>query len=72
MKVKLKYGYRYVDDLDEDGFSLIQFKKNGIYDVVHQFEHEDFGDDNHTVYVIINDSGETMSVGCEVVEIVEE
>ena len=71
MKVKLKYGYRYVDSLDEDDFGLVYFKKNGDYDVIYQFEHEDFGDENHTVYVIINDSGETMSVGHEVVEIID-
>jgi hypothetical protein len=72
MKAKLKHGYRYSDDLDEEGFAIIVFKKNGIYDVVYHFEHEDFGDDSHTVYVIMNKDGETMSVGCEVVEIIEE
>ena len=70
MKVKLKFGYNYIDE--NDSLTTITFHKNCVYNVVHQFESYLYGEHNHTVYVIINDKGETMSLSCEVVEIVEE
>ena len=69
MKVKLKFGYNYIDE--DDYMATITFNKCGVYEVIHQFQHEEYGQHDHTVYVIINENGETMSLSCEVVEIVE-
>ena len=67
MKVKLTHDFNYVDYDSEEGNSYVTFYKNIPYEVVHTFEHFRFGVFDHTVYVIINEDGETMSVSKEVV-----
>lgn len=68
MKVKLSCDYRYLDAEDE---LTIEFHAGQVYEVIHTFEHESWGFDNHTVYVIVNDHGETMSISAEVVTVCE-
>ena len=66
MKVKLKHDFNYVDIDEEHGTSSIVFEKDTLYDVVHQFEHPSYGKYDHTVYVVTNGCGETMSISKEV------
>ena len=69
MRVKLKHDFNYVDE-DEDGMSSITFNKGHIYDVIYEFEHEDWI--SGRVYVIINNNGETMSVDKSLVEVIQD
>lgn len=73
MKVKIKYDFRYVDEDEElDTISTIIFDKDKPYDVVFEFQSDRWGDYDHTVFVIINETGDTMSVSKEMCEIVVE
>jgi len=72
MKVKLKNDFYYVDeDKEFEEPSTIVFEKNKQYDVVHVFEHDDWGELDNTVFVVVNHVGDTMSVSKENCEIVE-
>jgi hypothetical protein len=61
MKVKLKYDFNYVDS-DEEGSSTIEFRKGVPYEVIYTYTHPAYGANDHTVYVVINERGETMSL----------
>ena len=69
MKVKIPYGFNFVSE-DENGFAEAIFEE-GIYEVVHTFEHHLWGATDKTVYVIVNDMGDTMSISAELVKIIE-
>jgi len=66
MKVKLKQDFNYVDRDEDYGISSIIFEKDTPYEVIHQFKHCRYGLNDHTVYIIINEDGETMSISKEV------
>jgi hypothetical protein len=71
MKVKIPYGFNFVTEHDENGFAESIFEE-GIYDVIHTFEHHLWGATDKTVYVIINDTGDVMSISAELVKIIDE
>ena len=72
MKAKLKYDFRYVDEDEEmECVSTIMFDKGTEYDVLHQFESQRWGVKDHTVFVLINENGETMSISKEICEVIE-
>lgn len=68
MMVMLRDDFEFVEKSDEKMF--MKFFKNRIYEVVHEFEHPWWGVDDHTCFVIINGSGDTMTIGKEAVDIV--
>lgn len=67
MKVKLKYNY----NLQDEEMKPIVFKKNKEYNVIYVFKNREYGVNDHTAFVIINELGESLSVSIEVCEIVE-
>ena len=69
MKVKIPYGFNFVSE-DDNGFAESIFEE-GIYDVIHTFEHHLWGATDKTVYVIINDTGDVMSISAELEKIIE-
>lgn len=69
MKVKIPYDFNFISE-DENGNAESIFEE-GVYEVVHTFEHHLWGATDKTVYVIINDLGDTMSISAELVEITE-
>lgn len=69
MKVKIPYGFNFISE-DENGIAEAIFEE-GVYEVVHMFEHHLWGATDKTVYVIINDLGDTMSISAELVKIIE-
>ena len=72
MKVKLRYDYNYVDyDEKLNEGSYINFSKGEEYEVINSFIHPKWGFGDHTVYVIKNEEGDTMSISSEVVDIVD-
>ena len=73
MKVKIKNDFFYVDeDAETDTISTIIFVKDTPYDVIFQFENDCWGEEDHTVFVILNERGDSMTVSIENCEIVEE
>ena len=67
MKVKLMDNFRYADRIgDDDPSSYINFIRDWPYEVIHTFEHSKYGVVDHTVYVIMNEEGDTLSVSKEV------
>lgn len=72
MKVKLPYDFNYVDDDGVNGIATITFEKDTPYNVIHTFKHDDWNKSGGDVYVIMNDSGETMSISSDVVKVVDE
>jgi hypothetical protein len=68
MKVELLIDVTYIDvDLKDDEYpeTDVVFHANTVYDVVYTFKHDFFGRKDHTVYVIMNKMGETISVSAE-------
>ena len=65
MKVKLKRSYR----LEDNEMDPILFEKDDEVEVVHTFEDQGWGLDDHTVYVVLNEEGCSMSLSAEVVEV---
>ena len=63
-KVKLLRNYR----LEDDEMQPMVFSKGDILEVVHTFEDESWGLDDHTVFVVISKEGYTLSLSKEVVE----
>jgi hypothetical protein len=71
MKVRLRYDYLIGDLSDEQDQKPYIFEKGKEYEVVYQFEHEEYGLGDHTVYVIINEHGESTSLSVEVCDEVQ-
>lgn len=67
MKVKILNNY-CLEDYD---MSPIVFSKGDIVDVVHTFEDDSWGFDDHTVYVVLNKDGYSISLSAEVVIVVD-
>ena len=68
MKVKLKYDYIFVE---EEGCSPIAFYEDEVYEVLYTLNDERFGLYDHTVYVIINEELDVLSLSAEVCTVVE-
>jgi hypothetical protein len=65
MKVRLNLDIFYVDKGDDSSIP-IEFFQGNIYEVVHTFDGgKTFGLDDNTVYVLLNNKGEAMSVSKE-------
>ena len=62
--MKIKLGTNYYFEKEDESYPFA-FLRGEVHEVVHQFEHERWGMDNHTVYVIINKGGESMSISAE-------
>ena len=72
MKVKLPYNFNYIDDDGVNGIATITFEKDTLYNVIHTFRHDDWNNSDSDVYVIMNNSGETMSISSDIVQVVNE
>lgn len=67
MFVMLRDDFEYVEKTEKQ--MVIKFFKNRIYEVVYEFENSGWGLDDHTCFVIMNGSGDTMTIGKEAVDI---
>jgi len=72
MKVKILQNYRLEDSID-DGYTMspIIFSKGDVVEVVYTFQDGSWGIDDHTVFVVLNKEGYSLTLAKDVVEVVE-